>query len=505
MSSNEETALWIAPEDGDDDDGDGHGGDARTEVMENVALDTDDSTDKPGQGLGDVTKAECSSNQDEDVHKSTVSSLAGNDDDGKKRHEEEEKNDVLSTDSAFAEMSKVLKDGKRKQFELFIRISPNEPNRKALDVAENALLMSPFLEGRLILRESLRSVVEVGSQPIAIDIKLSQDLDRCVCVCVQDELPPQLFPTLREEFEKQIQLNVRGSDLLARDTSTLEDEHEEAIDGPAVMNLLDPEYVTMLKHEMHVRAERDLNHFALPLEQRALNDEGRVIRLQKLLSERYQQAGLPLPALEKTSLAEFQIHTRPGKNQGLILRKHPTPREVDAQLKMAIRRELHAKSLARQERKKKQVLTRAEMSERNRAQLVSVLSNSRAALDHDLDLMSRLNVSPPQVALCQVAAVYNKRPGFLIVTASLILFEVRLFGFTFNQSSSNIRLEAERCRSVHHVNSPYTALCLRTDHQHQQEFVFIIPPTSLLAEESSEHVSRVFELIWQVLRMNRAA
>jgi hypothetical protein len=395
------------------------------------------------------------------------------------------------TAAAFSETSKNMKNAKT--HELRIKVAPNETNQNILDVAENAIIKSSVLEGRLINREAMRSVVEVGALPITIDVAISQDLDRIVVVKVFEPVPEHLFAILRDSFATQIQLSMRVQDNLAG----VEETHEEPIDGLSVQSKLDADYVSLLKKEMQLRSERDLTVFATPLERRARDDERRVTRLENLLTLKYNACRLPLPASEKPpALSSFPLV----KNEApamLVLRADPSPREVDAQLKMAIRRDLHAESLARQERKKKEVLARAEACERNRNQLVSVLSNSRAALDMDLDLMARLGVTPPQVALCRIPCLYSKKPGHLVVTQHLILFDT--VGFMGFRLSGNLRLEASICRSVMKGRSLglMDSLCIRLDSQ--QEHVFYLATI----DETNEQLDSAFELIWQVLRMNR--
>jgi len=205
-----------------------------------------------------------------------------------------------------------------------------------------------------------------------------------------------------------------------------------------------------------------------------------------------------MPAPEKPSpLSSFPL-VIPDAPAKLNLRSNATVREVDAQLKMAMRRDLHNESLARQERKKKEVLARAEICERNRFQLVSVLSNSRAALEMDKDLMLKLAIQPPQVALCRIPCVHARKPGFLVVTTQLVVFEpVGMFGFRLG---GILKLRAENCRSVmkgQAAMGTIDSLCVRTDSA--EEYIFYLATM----EDTNEQLDMVFELLWQVFRMNR--
>ena len=85
----------------------------------------------------------------------------------------------------------------------------------------------------------------------------------------------------------------------------------------------------------------------------------------------------------------------------------------------------------------------------------------------------------------------------MVVTQQLILFET--VGFMGFKLSGNLRLEASHCRSVMKGRSMglMDSLCLRMDSQ--QEHIFYLATI----EETSEQLDSVFELIWQVLRMNR--
>ena len=322
-----------------------------------------------------------------------------------------------SSTTSFSESSTFFKDTKTR--DLRIKLLPNEANKDILDRAENALTSSQVFNGRIVLREALRSIVEIGSRPVTIDLVISGDLDRCLLVRVGEPMPDHLFQILREAFAHS-QSDTKPPRSQFRD---IEDEiHKEPIDGPSVQALLDQDYVNLLKNEMRLRNERDLTTFATPLERRARDDERRVLKLQKLLEVKYNASHLPLPALETPPpLSSFTLK-KPDTPTMLNIVANSTPQEVDQQLKIALRKELHTDSLARQDRKHQEVLVRAEVCERNRNQLVSVLSNSRAALEADLELMHRLGIHPPQVALCRVPCIYNKRPGFLIVTPHLMSF-----------------------------------------------------------------------------------
>jgi len=112
--------------------------------------------------------------------------------------------------------------------------------------------------------------------------------------------------------------------------------------------------------------------------------------------------------------------------------------------------------------------------------------------------MAKLVVSPPQVALCRTACFFAKRPGFLVVTRQLILFEpMGFFGFRFG---NNVRIRADQCRSVMKGRTNLglvDSLCLRMDSG--EEHVFYVAAV----DETNELLDQVFELIWQVLRMNR--
>jgi len=168
--------------------------------------------------------------------------------------------------AAFSESSKDLLNVKT--HELRIKVAPNETNQNILDVAEGAIVSSPVLEGRTIHREAMRCVVEVGLRPVTIEIAISQELDRCVVIRAYEPVPEHLFNTLRDSFAKQVQLPARVQNSLAG----VEEEHEEAIEGPSVTSMLDADYVSLLKKEMRSRAERDLTAFATPLERRAKDD-----------------------------------------------------------------------------------------------------------------------------------------------------------------------------------------------------------------------------------------
>jgi len=441
-----------------------------------------DESSKDG-GVGDEEEEKGLQQDEEEWQQETE--LVSQDDNAAQKKEEPKIN-------VFTETFKNLKN--MKLHELKIKVAPNETNKNILQVAQNAVVSSDILQGRVVHRESTRSLVEIGSQPITIEVALSQDLDRCVIVKVPEPLPERLFSIIRDSFATNIQLSSRPPDTMVG----IEQEHEEPMDGPSVQQLLDAEYVAMVKTEMKQRAERDLTAFATPLERRARDDEKRVAKLEKLLWLKYNACRLPLPAAEAAPpLSSFSL-TKTDTPAVLILRQNPSPREVDAQLKMAIRREIHSDSLARQERKKKEVLARAEACERNRMQLVSVLANSRAALEMDIQLMSKLGVNPPHVALCRVGCVYQKRPGFLVVTHQLIIFEpVGFFGY---QLGSMTKLEAEQCRSVMKGRTNLgmvDSLCVTTDSQ--QGHIFYIP----VIDEASEQLDQLFELLWQVLRMNR--
>jgi hypothetical protein len=394
---------------------------------------------------------------------------------------------------AFKEVSNNDDLKNARTHELIIKVAPNESNKNILDVAEQALTVAPF-DARSVHREGTRTVMEVGLRPVTIEIGLSRDLDRCVLVKVFEPVPENLFVALRDCFSKQIQLSTRVSS----DLSGPAEEHEETIDGDSVKTLLDPDYVEMLKKEMKLRCEKDLTAFATPLERRAKDDERRVKRLEGLLTPKYAACRLPLPASEQAPpLSSFPLNLaeEPAK---LILKSSPTPREVDAQLKMALRRNLHNDSLARQERKKKEVLARAEVCERNRLNLVSVLSNSHSALELDRELMDKLGVSPAQVALCRVGCLHARKPGFLVVTHQMLIFEpVGMWGFRLGEI---IKLTAANCRSVMKGQGNIgiaDSLCVRTDTN--EEYVFYFPTI----EEVNDQMDMVFELIWQVLRMNR--
>jgi len=394
--------------------------------------------------------------------------------------------------AAFTEYSNNQKN--LKTHELRIKVAPSEPSRRILEVAEHAIVNSSAFDGRLVLRETRRSILEVQSRPVTIDITLSQDLDRIVLIKAYEPVPDQLFSTLRDAFSNQVQLSMRVQDSLAG----VEEEHEEPVDGPSVSRVLDADYVAQLKKEMQQRSERDLTAFATPLERRAKDDEKRVLRLEKILTSKYNACHLPLPELEKAPpLSSFPLE-RSDPPATLTLRRNATPREVDAQLKMAIRRDLHGESLARQERKKKEVLARAEACERNRLQLVTVISNSRAALELDLELMSRLGIHPPQVAMCRVPCLYARKPGHLIVCQQIIVFEP--VGFMGWRMSGTLKLPASQCRSVMKGRATLglvDSLCVRMDNG--QEHLFYMATI----EDTNEVLDQAFELIWQVLRMNR--
>lgn len=394
--------------------------------------------------------------------------------------------------------------------ELRIKVNLSESNNAILERAQSAILQTPELASRLVLREANRVIIELGVNPLILDVTLSTDLDRILLAKLPENMKsaPVLFQVLKDAFA---QASAHYETPPPQHNNVEEEEEEEkssnsmimeAVDGPLVSSKLDANYVLEVRRAMQKRMETELNAFATPLERKAQDDERRVLLLQNLLLAKYRACGLALPRLELApSLAAFPLNLPAGGDEEGMLRfntETPTASEVDCEFKRVLQEHMSSLSQARQERKRQEVLARGEICERNRNVLVSTLTSSTVAVAHDRETADRLGIAN-QVILFELVCMYQKKPAFLLILPHCLVVEFRVWGFTFGEC---IKLPASSCRSVHKVPptlSVVESLCVRMDEG--VEHYFYLPS---ILEDSTQQMDQVFELIWQVLRMNRS-
>lgn len=406
---------------------------------------------------------------------------------------------VLTTEEEFA-----------KTLELRIKVSLSESNATILERAQNAILECPQLaSSRLVLREANRTIIEIGANPVLLDVTLSARWDRILLVKLPEASAAQvLFQVLTRA------LDVPGLVSGAAEQRGEEEEEEmpggggrgsggivDSLDGAKVLLNLDANYVLEVKRAMQREMEIELNAFAMPLERKARDDERRVLLLQSLLLAKYKACGVPLCRLELApGLAAFPL---PKGDEPVLHFPTPTPTagEVDAEFKRALQGFLTAQSLSRQERKRQEVVARGEVCERNRFTLVHSLVSNALAVEKDKDQVAKLGLGlDSAVVLFELPCLYLKRPAFLLVLPTCLVVEHRVWGFTFGQC---LQINASQCRSVHKVPptlSLVESLCVRMDDQTEHFFYL-----ASILEDSTQQLDQVFELIWQVLRMNRTS
>ncbi|KAH9259385.1 hypothetical protein BASA81_002428 [Batrachochytrium salamandrivorans] len=406
---------------------------------------------------------------------------------------------VLTTEEEFA-----------KTLELRIKVSLSESNATILERAQNAILECPQLaSSQLVLREANRTIIEIGANPVLLDVTLSAQLDRILLVKLPEGSAAQVLfqvlkgaldvPSLVPDVAKQRGGERRG-----------EEEEEEmpgnggivdSLDGTKVRSNLDANYVLEVKRAMQREMEIELNTFAVPLERKAQDDERRLLLLQSLLLVKYKACGIPLCRLELApGLAAFPL---PKVDEPMLHfpTSTPTAGEIDFEFKRVLGSFLTTQSLSRQERKRQEVVARGEVCERNRFALVHSLATNPLAVDKDKDQVVKLGLGlDSSVVLFELPCLYLKRPAFLLVLPTCLVVEHRVWGFTFGQC---LQINASHCRSVHKVPptlSLVESLCVRMDDQTEHFFYL-----ASILEDSSQQLDQVFELIWQVLRMNRTS